>query len=186
MNRAIIITASLLSVPLLAACSKSEQSSTTQANQQSAASSTWLLVSAPSNDRAVADVKSNATDGEQVTVRGYIGGRLEPITHDSPVFVITDSSIPDCNRLHPGHCDTPWDYCCETPESLAANTATVQLVDASGAPLNVDPIASGLDPLDEIIVVGTVAPRPDKSILTILATGVHILPPQNPADSHDH
>ncbi|MCA9312472.1 MAG: hypothetical protein KDA21_14760, partial [Phycisphaerales bacterium] len=72
---------------------------------------------------------------------------------------------------------TPWDYCCEPSDSLVANSATIQLVGENGQTLEVDPVAAGLNPLDEVVVVGTVGPRPSPTVLTVKATGVHRIEP---------
>jgi hypothetical protein len=67
----------------------------------------------------------------------------------------------------------PWDYCCETPETITANSATIIVLDQDGNPTGSDLIAAGLEPLDEVIIVGTVDARPNQSVLTVRATGVH-------------
>jgi hypothetical protein len=142
----------------------------TQATQ----GASWVLASMPENPRDVADAKADAAEGQTIVVRGRIGGRAEPITADSPVFTIMDPAVPHCGEKDDDHCPIPWDYCCETPESIRANSATVLLVDAEGSPLAIDPTTE-LEPLDEVLVVGTVAPRPHADVLTIRATGVHNL-----------
>jgi hypothetical protein len=121
----------------------------------------------------VAAAKQTAKEGDSVVVRGRIGGRVEPISKDSAVFVIVDPVLLSCDQIEGDTCSTPWDYCCETPESMAANNATVQIVDASGAPIAIDVQTVGLKPLDTIVIVGTVGPRPSPQVLTIKATGVH-------------
>ena len=62
---------------------------------------------------------------------------------------------------------------CEPRASITANSATVQLVDADGNPITADLTAAGFAPLDEVIVVGTVAARPSPEVLTIRATAIH-------------
>lgn len=153
----------------LTACSESPPEST-----QAPASHDWLLTSAPDNAEAVADAKSTAAEGDTIAVLGRIGGRVEPIAPDSTVFTIVDLGVQHCGQMAMDDgCQTPWDYCCEPKESLTANSATVQLVDENGEPMTIDPIAAGLHPLDEVIVVGTVGPRPNNDILTIHATAVY-------------
>lgn len=137
------------------------------------ATTAWMLSSAPADAQSVKEAKADATEGEQVVVRGRIGGRMKPMTAGSPVFVIMDLSVPHCGQIPGDQCPTPWDYCCEKPEDITANSATVQLVDESGESLDTDPADAGLKPLDEIIVVGTVGPRPSDEILTIRAKGVY-------------
>lgn len=152
------------------ACS---ESNTSDAKQAGSMPTSWLLQSEPSGAKGVGEVKADALENAQVVVRGRIGGRMEPLTAQSPVFIIVDLKIPHCGELPDDHCKTPWDYCCEPRDSLTAHSATVQLVAPDGSPLDVDPVAAGLRPLDEVVVVGSVGPRPGTDVLTIRATGVY-------------
>ncbi|MGP1272218.1 MAG: hypothetical protein ACTS22_02675 [Phycisphaerales bacterium] len=138
-----------------------------------AASASWILTSAPADGLAVSQAKAEAKEGDRVVVRGRIGGRKHPLTDGSPVFTVMDLEIPHCGQIPGDSCGTPWDYCCETPESVTANSATVQIVDAQDQPVSQGASEGGLRPLDEVVVVGTVAPRPNADILTIRATGVY-------------
>lgn len=133
----------------------------------------WVLASAPEGAIEVTDAKQSAAEGDQIVLRARIGGRKAPISDDSPVFTVMDLSIPHCGEIPGDSCGMPWDYCCETPESIAANAATVRVVAAEGEPITRDANAHGLSPLDEVIVVGTVAARPDQKVLTINASGVY-------------
>jgi hypothetical protein len=137
------------------------------------APASWRLTEAPADARTVAEVKPTAQEGDAVTVRGRIGGRAKPLNADAPVFVMMDPAIPSCADEPGDNCPTPWDYCCEPRASIAANSATVQLVDAEGNPIEADLTAAGFAPLDEVIVVGTVAARPSPEVLTIRATAIH-------------
>jgi len=170
MHRFIALAAALAALTILISCGKKAE--TASAPQPQSATS-WLLASMPEGARPVAEVKSSAKEGDTVVVRGRIGGRVEPLTKGSPVFVIMDPSIPTCDELEDDHCATPWDYCCEPAESIAANNATVQMVTAQGAPLTADLVAGGLKPQDEVVVIGVVGPRPSEAVLTIRATAVH-------------
>lgn len=133
----------------------------------------WLLESAPGDAIAVASAKASAVEGESIVLRGRIGGRMAPISADSPVFVVMDLDIPHCGQIPGDSCGTPWDYCCETPESITANSATIQVVDAQGKPIEGSPMGHGFSALDEVVVVGTVGPRPTPEVLTIRATGLY-------------
>lgn len=133
----------------------------------------WLLTDAPAGALTVADIKPTASEGDAVVLRARIGGRRDPITPGAAVFSVVDPAVPSCDQIPGDNCPTPWDYCCEPRESLTANAATVQLVDADGKPVQADLTAAGLEPLDEIVVVGTVGPRPSEQVLTIRATGIH-------------
>mgnify|MGYP006138360095 CR=1 FL=1 len=48
---------------------------------------------------------------------------------------LLDAAVTTCDKMPGDSCKTPWDACCEPRESLQANTATIQIVDASGKPL---------------------------------------------------
>lgn len=133
----------------------------------------WLLTSAPENAVDVGEAKQSATDGDEVALRGRIGGRADPMSKDSAMFVMMDTGVPSCAEIEGDACPTPWDYCCEPSESITANNATVQLVGADGAPLAIDLRQHGLEPLDEVIVVGRVAPRPNEQTLVVQATGLY-------------
>ncbi len=134
---------------------------------------TWVLASEPEEAQSVGEAKASALEGEQVVIRGRIGGRKEPLTEGSSVFTVIDLAIPHCGDNPDDGCRTPWDYCCETPDTITTNSVTIQVVDASGKPITDDLAIEGLSALDEVIVVGTVAPRPNENVLTVRATGVY-------------
>lgn len=138
-----------------------------------AESPAWLLTSAPEGAVGVGEAKKTAAEGDEIVVRGRIGGRMDPMSPESAVLVIMDPDVPSCAEMEGDTCSTPWDYCCETQESITANNATVQLVGADGAPLALDLSEHGLKPLDEVVVVGTVAPRPNEQTLIVKATGLY-------------
>ena len=153
------------------------QSGTAEREGSNAGPAAWLIDSEPAGALAVAEAKSQVQAGDEVVVRGRIGGRVNPMSDDSPVFTIMDLSVPHCGQMgEEDHCPTPWDYCCETAESKRANAATVQVVDAQGSPVGDKLAASGLNNLDEVVLVGTVGPRPNQDVLMIRATGVYRVP----------
>lgn len=132
----------------------------------------WRLTERPEAAAGVAQLKATAAEGDAVVLHGRIGGNRSPLVSGSPVFTIVDMSLPSCADNPDDKCATPWDYCCEPRDVLSANSATVRLVDQAGNPLTVD-AAGSLKPLDEVIVVGTVAPRPNSEVLVIQVTGVY-------------
>jgi hypothetical protein len=138
-----------------------------EAAPEASASPSWTLASEPAGAVGVAEAKASAQEGDQVVLRGRIGGRAEPLSAGSPVFTVMDLSVAYCGQASEDGCTTPWDYCCETPEAIAASAATVQVAGVEGGAL------SGLSPLDEVVIVGTVGPRPTPQVLTVVATGVH-------------
>lgn len=174
MNRTASTVLSAVSILLLAGCSESSSSPESTASetttQTQSSSSTWVLTSAPVGDVSVKEAKASAKEGDQVVIRGRIGGRHAPMSNDSPVFTIVDLGLEYCGQTTEDKCGTPWDYCCEMPSTIASNSATVQVEGDS-----VDLDAAGLEPLDEVVLIGTVGPRPDEQVLTIRATGVYVV-----------
>ena len=153
---------------ILAGCAK-DDSTAQNTIEPASASPTWVLTSAPDGALSISEAKSSANEGDQITLRGRIGGRNEPLTEGSPVFTMMDLAISHCGENPDDNCSTPWDYCCETPETITTNSATVQIVDA----LTDSPTIQGLAALDEVIIVGTVASRPNQDVLTVRATGIY-------------
>ena len=92
-------------------------------------------------------------------------------------MTVVEAATPN-QCLAPGDgCQTPWDYCCMSPEQLTANLATVQIIDDQGRPLAVDLTShSKIKPLATLVVRGTVGPRPDPAVLVINATGIFVEP----------
>lgn len=167
-----IFTRTTLAIIAMTLTGCGEKSPTTQASSEPTTPA-WVLTSAPESAQSVSEAKSSAKEGEQIVLRGRIGGRKEPITVGSPVFTMMDLVIPYCGENSDDGCRTPWDYCCETPETIIANSATIQIVDADGQPISESLALLNLKALNEVVIVGTVAPRPSEEILTIRATGVH-------------
>lgn len=177
-RRTLTLILSLAGALSLGACGgESDSASTggahTDTTPEASATSTFLLASAPEGAVGIVEAKASAKAGDEVAVRGKIGGRIEPMSTESAVFIMMDLSEQNCDQLHADRCPTPWDYCCTPKDQITAKSCTVQLVDADGKPLAVDLAEAGLEPLDEVVVVGAVAPRPNETVLVIRATGVH-------------
>ncbi len=134
---------------------------------------TWLLASMPAGSQHIHEAKPQAKAGDEVVVRGRIGGRKQPITAGSGTFTLMDLAVPSCSDNPEDNCSTPWDYCCEKPEDIMAASVTVTLVGEDGKPLSTDLAQQGLKPLDEVVVVGKVAERPNDAVMVIHAKGVH-------------
>jgi len=174
------ITPLVIASLLLVGCGESEPAAQ---STPAPAATNWLLASAPHGAVGVTDAKTSATEGERIVLRGRVGGRKQPLTDGSAVFTVMDLAIPHCGDNPNDACRTPWDYCCETPDTITANSATIQVLGADGQPIQESPAAQGVAPLDEIIVVGTVAPRPSENVLTVRATGIYRVPAEEPTIS---
>lgn len=169
---ALIIPA--VAVCLLTACGKDTSSydSSTNTNEQPA----WLLVDAPENPSDIGQIKETAKAGDEVVLRGVIGGRIDALSTNSALFVLVDIGVENVCTSGDDHCATPWDYCCATPEVLTANNATVQLVDDSGSTITIDLRSKGIAPLDTVIIAGVVGPRPTGDVLMVKATSIYKAP----------
>jgi hypothetical protein len=129
----------------------------------------------PENPHGVKELRENAKPGDEVVVTGRIGGRVDPFSPDRAIVLIAEKSMPTCDKAGSmENCKTPWDYCCDDPSMVAANLATVQVVDAAGKPLKASLQGAGkLQPKSEIVVKGKVAQKDDK-MLVINATSIFV------------
>ncbi|MEL7472307.1 MAG: hypothetical protein AAGK04_03245 [Planctomycetota bacterium] len=174
MHRCLAMLTAILLPVTLSACGESGGTSDAAPATDTTTSAPWMLAAAPEGAQPVTEIKASAREGDRVIMRARIGGRVTPMNPGSPVFTVMDLAIPYCPPEE--GCPTPWDYCCETPETILANAATVQVVGSASKPTSIMPDAAGLEPLDEIIVVGAVGPRPNANVLTIRAESIYAVP----------
>ena len=134
-----------------------------------------MLTSMPEGARSVGEVKGMVQQGDEVAIRGRIGGSRDPFVEGRAAFTIVDSSLKACSDIPGDKCPRPWDYCCEPAESLARNSATITVVSADGKPLPTSLSGvNGLKELSDVVIVGTVA-QAEGNILLIHAQGIHIV-----------
>jgi hypothetical protein len=149
--------------------------SSAQQKASPALPATLFLTAAPADARDVKAAKTGLKVGDEVTLRGRIGGSSQPFVDGRAVLTIVDKALPACSDNPDDNCATPWDYCCESRADILANSATVQVVDQAGQPLKIGlENAQGLNPLREIVVVGKVAQRDDAGVLVVNATGLFV------------
>jgi hypothetical protein len=114
--------------------------------------------------------------GDRVSLRGRVGGSKEPFVAGRAVFTLVGRGLKACNEIPGDQCSAPWDYCCDTAAEINANSVTVQVVDAKGAPLRTDlKRRRGLKELSEVVVTGTVAVAGEKGVVVTAAT-MHVIP----------
>ena len=134
-----------------------------------------ILASPPANAKGLGEVKKSASAGDTVTFKARIGGTTDCFIDGRAAMIVVDPALESCDQIHGDACETPWDYCCEPEESLTANTATVQIVDAAGSPLDLSLKGKhGMEELKTITVVGKVAQKNDEGLMVVNATGVHV------------
>jgi hypothetical protein len=156
-----------------------------QGDEQAASSSPkaalppeFFAAQEPAGAKTVEEVKKSAKAGDTVTIRGKVGGSLEPFVEGRAVFTLMGPGLKPCGHGSPmPDCKTPWDYCCDLPEDIAAHSATIQFVDEKGAPLRA--LVKGqrdVKELSEIVVVGQVK-QVDKKLLLVNATKMFVAKP---------
>jgi len=140
-----------------------------EAEEKPALPADFFVSEAPPGALSVSEARTKAKTGEPIVLSGYIGGRAEPFTEGRALFLVSDvKNAPACED----ECATPWDACCTPSETIAANSATVQVVDAEGKTLRLDlkgqgGLASGA----VVTVVGKVR-EASETILIVDAEGV--------------
>jgi hypothetical protein len=122
--------------------------------------------------KGVIEAHQSAKQGESILLEGYIGGRKDPFVDKRAMFVLADTKLPLCTD----GCGAPWDACCETPETIIASTATVQILDDAGNLLKVGlENKERLKPSAQVKIQGIVAKKEEKS-LVITAQKIYVLP----------
>ncbi len=128
----------------------------------------------PEGAKPLVDVKSSAAVGDDVTFVARIGGRAKPFVDGRAVMVVMDPSIPSCADNHGDTCAIPWDYCCETTETITTNAATVRVVDTEGDPVRTSFEAAGLEPLDRITFAGRVAEKDEGGRFVVDVASIYV------------
>ena len=125
----------------------------------------------------VAAAKKTAKAGDKIVVRGKVAGSVDPLADNRAMLTLLDANIKTCDAMPGDACKTPWDACCEPADVLAANTATVQVVDADGKPLKATlDGAGGLKPLKQVVVAGVAKQPAGSDVLVIEASEIYVQP----------
>lgn len=133
-----------------------------------------MISEKPENVQNVIDAKQSAKQGDTVAIRGRVGGSARPFVDGRAVFTIVGSGPHACSDHDGDHCKTPWDYCCTPRDELREHSATIQIVDESGALIRTGIKGRrGIKELSDVTVVGTVVST-DGGALIIRATGIYV------------
>lgn len=137
-----------------------------------------LVATSPGEAKNIMALKKDAKEGDEVILRGVVGGDRNPFVANRAMVNLIDLAIPTC-KDNGEECPTPWDYCCVPQEELTKAKATIQVVGKDGFPLKVA-MNSGekIKPYDVIIVRGKVGARPAPDVLTINATTIYVEGPK--------
>jgi hypothetical protein len=133
-----------------------------------------ILKEAPAGAKDVSVLKKDAKEGDEVVIRGQVGGDVKPFVKNRAIVRIVDMKLPACNAKPGDSCKTPWDFCCETPEAIKANSATIECCTADGKPLKVELKGmNGIDHLSVVVVKGKVSSRVGDNLI-IQASGIFV------------
>ena len=170
----------ILTVPVLFALAACEQSAPPPAPTPAAPVAavsipdSLFLASAPADAKPLEEVKAAAKPGDTVVLRGLVGGSGNPFVDGRAMVTLVGAGLPACGDNPEDACKTPWDYCCETPDEIAAHSATIQLADKHGQPLKAGLKGlHGIKELSDLTVVGTVA-QAEGGVLVVNASGIYV------------
>ncbi|HEX5135427.1 MAG TPA: hypothetical protein VFY93_00515 [Planctomycetota bacterium] len=134
---------------------------------------------APASAAPVVDLALPADPGEALSVleakkKGsgeevLVVGRVKDIVKGFSTFNLTDLSFKYCGEVPGSMTDkTPWDYCCDPADEVAAATLTVEARGPDGRPLR--GAMPSLRLLDLVVVKGRVE-KDEHGNVTIIASG---------------
>jgi len=143
--------------------------------EQSAVPASFFTANRPSDVKDLKTVRDSASKGDTVTFLARVGGRRRPFTNAQAIFVVTDPTLESCEIMRDDdHCAMPWDYCCEDPDNLKLNVATVRFLDGA-RPIRANAKgAGGLDVLKFVVVTGTVNDINDEGLFIVDADSVWV------------
>jgi len=131
---------------------------------------------APAEAKALSEVRPSAKVGDIVSFRGYVGGRVEPFVEGRSMFLVADA-VQAAACVDDMSCSTPWDSCCTASDVIAANSATIQVVDVEGQVLKTGLNGKGgLAPGATVTVTGKVREAGDGAFI-VDASGIALAPP---------
>ena len=172
----ILMTLTLAGIMLPGCKSEGEPpSESPRASSQADLPSGFFLTQEPTAAKTVEDAKKSAKPGDPITLHGRIGGAKDPFVDGRAVFTLMGAGLKPCGAGSAmPDCKTPWDYCCDTSREIAEHSATIQVVDASGAPLRLSIKGrNGIRELSDLIVVGKVM-QADGRLMIVNASGVFV------------
>lgn len=175
LKNSMLIVSTVVAMGLAVGCERAQRAADAPAATSGAEIPSGLFASLPGeNAMSVIDAKASAKEGDNVVVRGRIGGSGSPFVEGRAMFTIVDASMLACSDTPGDGCKTPWDYCCEQPADIARHAATVRVNRPDGTVLRASlKDEGGLRELSTIVVRGTVA-QSDGSVLVIDADAISV------------
>lgn len=164
----------------LASCGDSNKAPAANTETSSTTSSVEQLIVSekPADAQTIAQVRSSFEVGQKVTFEGKVMGHKDPFVAGRAMVVLGDpSKLTSCDLKDCDQCPTPWDVCCDDPDDIKKFTATVQVVDAKGAPLKQGIKGlKGIAELSTLTITGTIAEGSNENNLLINASSIYLHP----------
>lgn len=169
----LVVPAIALAGLFLASCDKGSTSKTPAgALPASSVPESFWLTTAPPGAKNVGVVRKDAKTGDTVVVNGIVGGTKRPFTDGAAAFTLVDDGVKKCTE---GECESPWDFCCEPPDSLSRNMVIVEFRDGA-KPLKTSARGfHGLDHMKNVTVTGE-AQRDEAGNVIVVAKGIYVAP----------
>lgn len=127
--------------------------------------------------KSVSEIRRSSAPGDRVVFEGKIMGAEKPFVDRRAIFLVGDPArLTSCDLMEGDTCPTPWDVCCEDPETIRESVATVQLIDENGRvlPYGLRGVG-GLRELAMVRVEGVVAPVSTPESLVVDASAIQVL-----------
>ena len=149
----------------VAACGGETNDQTSTQTGSSAAAGAYLLKADLSEAKNVFSAKKKVA-GDEVAVFGRVRAEFD----GSASFTIIDEVIEYCGQgAEKCGCPTPWDYCCEDPDTIPEASLPVEVRDAKGEVVDV---ASGdIRLLDLIALKGTLEKTESGGLILVTRDG---------------
>ena len=124
----------------------------------------------------IPEARKEQKAGDAVLLEGRIMGVVKPFVEGRAAFVLGDNAtITPCSDMEDDHCAEPWDACCDPNEVRMAGTATIQIVDESGAVIRQGlEGVHGLEKLASVKVAGVLAPTSTEAAMIVNATAIRV------------
>lgn len=175
----IIQTAAIIASFSLTSCSeKKEETSPTKTpeNTSSLELEKIILKKAPANAVGIADVRKNASAGDEVVFNGKVMGANIVFIKGRAMMILGDpDKLTSCD-LKPGdNCERPWDVCCDAPKDIKENILTVQVLDTEGEIIKQGLKGlAGIKELSNVIITGVVDKTSNKDTMMVNVTGIFV------------
>ena len=168
----------IVSMFAFASCGEKNETTDTKESANSNELESIIVKTAPENAQSIYVAREKAKPGDKLTIQGKVMGARQVFVDGRAILKLGDPElITSCDLIPGDSCETPWDVCCDDPDTIKESTLTVQVVDADGKVLKSGfKGVSGIKELSKLVVTGTVAEGSNKDNLLLNATAIYVKP----------